>query len=72
MPTSEPDRVDSEVQLAVNGGIAVPLPVSSAIDIVPAFTFRWVGRSGSGQGEPILGVGSYAYQFGATVRFKFD
>jgi hypothetical protein len=71
VPTSEPDRVDTEVQLAVNGGIAVPLPVSSRIEIVPAFTFRWVSRSASGQGA-YLGVGSYAYQFGGTVRFKFD
>ena len=71
VPTSEPDRVDTEVQLAVNGGIAVPLPVSSTIEIVPAFTFRWVSRSASGQGA-YFGVGSYAYQFGGTVRFKFD
>ena len=71
VPTSEPDRVDTEVQLAVNGGIAVPLPVSSKIELVPAFTFRWVSRSANGQGA-YLGVGSYAYQFGGTVRFEFD
>ena len=59
------------VQLAVNGGIAVPLPVSSNIEIVPAFTVRWVSRSADGQGA-YFGVGSYAYQFGGTVRFKFD
>ena len=70
VPTCRPDRVDSEVQLAVNGGIAVPLPVSSRIEIVPAFTFRWVSRSASGQGA-YFGVGSYAYQFGGAVRFKF-
>ena len=33
----------------------------------PAFTIRWVGRSASGPGR-LCGVGSYAYQFGATVR----
>ena len=71
VPTSEPDRVDTDVQLAVNGGIAVPLPVSSKIEIVPAFTVRWVVRSDDGQGA-YFGVGSYAYQFGGTVRFKFD
>ena len=71
VPTSEPDRVENEVQLAVDGGVAVPLPVSRKIAIVPAFTFRLIGRPGSGQGE-YLGVAGYAYQFGATVRFSFD
>jgi len=71
VPTSEPDRVDTDVQLAVNGGIAALLPVSSRIEIVPAFTVRWVVRSASGQGA-YFGVGSYAYQFGGAVRFKFD
>ena len=71
VPTSEPDRVDTDVQPAVNGGIAVPLPVNRKIAVVPAFTMRWIGRSGSGQGE-YLGVAGYAYQFGATVRFTFD
>ena len=71
IPTSEPDRVDTDVQVAVNGGVAVPVPVSKRIALVPAFTIRWVGRSASSQGD-YLGVASYAYQFGATVRFTFD
>jgi len=71
IPTSEPDRVDTDVQVAVNGGVAVPVPVSKRIALVPAFTIRWVGRSASSQGD-YLGVASYAYQFGATVRFSFD
>ena len=61
----------NEVQLAVDGGVAVPLPVSRKIAVVPAFTVRFIGRPGSGQGE-YLGVAGYAYQFGATVRFSFD
>ena len=71
VPTSVPDRVDTDVQLAANGGIAVPLAVSSNIEIVPAFTVRWVKRSIDGQGA-YLGVGSYVYQFGGTVRLTFD
>ena len=69
--TTEPDQVETDRQLALNGGIAVPLPVSSRIEIVPAFTVRWVKRSPDGLGA-YSGVGSYAYQFGGTVRFKFD
>lgn len=70
-PTTEPDAVATSVQLAVNGGIATPVPVSRTIEIVPAFTVRWVGRSANGLGG-YAGVGSYAYQAGATVRWTFD
>ena len=70
VPTSQPDRVATEVQLAVNGGVAVPLSVSRRIAIVPAFAFRVIGRPG-GQAE-YLGVGMYAYHYGASVRFSFD
>lgn len=69
--TDLPDQVQTARQLTVNGGVAVPLPVSRTIDVVPAFTVRWVNRDINDLGG-YLGVGSYAYQFGATVRFKFD
>ena len=70
VPQSEPDRVDTGVQLAFNGGVAVPLPVSRTIAVVPAFSIRFIaGRGGEFE---YLGVGSHAYQFGATVRFTFD
>jgi hypothetical protein len=71
VPTVEPDRVDTDIQLAANLGVAVPLPMSRRFAIVPAFAIRWIGRSGSGQGD-YLGVASYAWQFGATMRFWFD
>ena len=70
VPISEPDRAYTEVQLSANGGVAVPLPVSRRVAVVPEFRFRLIGRPG-GQAE-YQGVGSYAYQFGATVRFTFD
>ena len=69
--TALPDQVETVRQPALNGGIAVPLPVSSRIEIVPAFTVRWVKRSVDGLGA-YSGVGSYAYQFGGTVRFTLD
>lgn len=69
-PIPRPDRVDNELQLAVNGGVTVPLPISRRIAIVPAFTLRYIGRAG-GQAE-YLGVASYAYQYGATLRYSFD
>jgi hypothetical protein len=69
--TALPDQVETVRQPALNGGIAVPLPVSSRIEIVPAFTVRWVRRSADGLGA-YSGVGSYAYQFGGTVRFTPD
>jgi hypothetical protein len=72
-PTSrtspQPDRVETFRHLALDGGVAVPLPVSRRIDVVPAFSIRWVDRSDEGLGD-YLGVASYAYQFGATVRFS--
>jgi hypothetical protein len=68
--TIEPDQVETTTQLAVDGGIAAPLPVSSKIDVVPAFTVRWVARPAYGLGA-YAGVGSYSYQFGATVRLAF-
>lgn len=70
VPTSDPDRVDTGVQIAANGGIALPLPVSRSIAVVPEFRLRFTAGS-NGQAD-YLGVGSYAYQFGATVRFMFD
>jgi hypothetical protein len=74
-PTSrtspQPDWVETSRHLALDGGIAVPLPVSRRIDVVPAFSIRWVDRSDEGLGD-YLGAAHYAYQFGATVRFSFD
>ena len=69
--TTQPDQVETVSQPALNGGIAVPLPVSSRIEVVPAFTIRWVMRSDHGLGA-YAGIGSWAYQFGGTVRFKLD
>jgi hypothetical protein len=70
-PTAEPDEVATSLGFALNGGVATPLPVTRGIEIVPAFTVRWVGRSDSGIAG-YAGVGSYAYQVGATVRWTFD
>ena len=71
--TPLPDQEETDRQLAVNGGVAAPLSVSRTIDVVPAFTLRWVNRDGDPNNLGAYnGVGSYAYQFGATVRFKFD
>jgi hypothetical protein len=70
-PTTEPDEVSTSVQVALNGGIAAPIPVSRRFEVVPAFTVRWVGREGNGLGE-YAGVGSYAYQAGASLRWTFD
>ena len=51
----------------------MPLPVSRTIDVVPAFTVHWVDRDRDPNDlGAYLGVGSYAYQFGATLRFNFD
>jgi hypothetical protein len=71
VPVAEADRVDSEVQLAVDGGVAVPVSITAKVAIVPAFTIRWIGRPSSGQND-YLGVSKYACQFGATVRFTLD
>lgn len=62
--------MSTDVQFGLNGGLAVPLPVSRRVAIVPEFRIRSIRRS-SGEAE-YLGVGGYAYQFGATVRFTFD
>ena len=47
--TSEPDEVSTtDVQLALNGGVPMPLPVGRKIEVVPAFTVRWVGGPSTG------------------------
>ena len=69
-PTTEPDEVSTSVGFVLNGGVAAPLPVSRRIEVVPAFTVRWVGRSGGP--ASYAGVGNYAFQVGATVRWTFD
>lgn len=69
-PTTEPDERSTSVGLALNGGVAAPVPVSRRIEVVPAFTVRWVGRSGGL--VSYAGVGSVAYQVGATVRWTSD
>jgi hypothetical protein len=72
-PRTEPDEVMTSRQFALNGGVATPLRVSRRIEVVPAFRVRWVKRSSSFYGlGAYAGVGSYAYQFGATVRWTFD
>ena len=63
------DQVTTSRQPALGGSVATPLPVSPNVEIVPAFGFRWLKRSEDGLGAHI-GAGSYAYHFGANVRFK--
>ncbi len=63
------DQVTTSRQPALGGSLAMPLPVSPNVEIVPAFGFRWVKRSEDGLGA-YIGAGSYAYHFGANVRFK--
>jgi hypothetical protein len=64
-----PDQVDTAVNGTLNGGVALAVRAGSRIEVVPAFTFRVVQRPGTGLAD-YLGVGGFAYQFGATVRFK--
>jgi hypothetical protein len=70
-PSTEPDQVETSALFAINGGIAAPFAVSRRIELVPAFTVRWVGRSVNGLGG-YAGVGRRAYQVGAAVRWTFD
>ena len=46
----------------------MPLAAGASVEVVPAFTVRWAGRPESYGLAAYAGVGSYAYQFGATVR----
>lgn len=68
----EPDQVETSRQPALNGGAAVPLSLGTRIEVVPAVTVRWVKRPSYYGLGAYAGVGSYAYQFGATVRFSLD
>lgn len=63
------EQITTSRRPALGGSIATPLPVSPIVEIVPAFGFRWVKRSEEGLAAHI-GAGSYAYQLGASVRFK--
>ena len=71
--TRLPDQVETARQLTLNGGVAVPLPVSRTIDVVPAFTIRWVDRDRDPNDLGAYnGVGNYSYQAGCVVRFKVN
>jgi hypothetical protein len=67
-----PDEVEASRQPTLNGGVAAPLSLRTKIDVVPAFTVRWVKRPPYYGLGAYAGVGSYAYQVGATVRFTLD
>jgi hypothetical protein len=67
--STAPDQITTSRRPTLGGGIATPLPVSPKIEIVPTFRVQWVKRSADGLGA-YSGVGSYVYQFGATVRRK--
>jgi hypothetical protein len=67
--STQPDQVDTAMALALNGGVAFAIPAGARVEVVPAVTLRWIQRERSGLGD-YLGVGRFAYQFGASVRFK--
>jgi hypothetical protein len=64
-----PDKTTTSLQPTVGAGVAIRFPVNRNLEIGPSFRLRWVHRSADGLGS-YSGVGSYAYHFGAVLRFK--
>jgi hypothetical protein len=64
-----PDVTSSDVQPTFGGDADVRIPVSARVEIGPSFRMRWVRRADEGLGA-YGGVSSYAYHFGAILRFK--
>lgn len=64
-----PDETTTSLQPTVGGGVAIRFPVNRRLEIGPSFRMRWVRRSADELGS-YSGVGSYAYHFGAVLRFK--
>jgi hypothetical protein len=71
--STKPDQVETSRHVTVDGGVAVPLPVGRRIELVPAFTVRWLKEASDFYGlRAYAGVGNRSYQVGATVRFTLD
>jgi hypothetical protein len=67
--STKPDQVETTRHLTLNGGIALPLSVSRRVEVVPAFTVRWLKQTSDYYGlRAYAGVGSLSYHVGATVR----
>jgi hypothetical protein len=54
--------------VTLTGGVDAAIPISARVALTPAFRFRWIRRPDATTGES-LGIGNYAIQFGAGLRF---
>lgn len=66
--SSPPDRSHPYNRFTFTGGIDSAIPLSPRVALTPAFRFRWIQRPDATTGES-LGIGNYALQFGAGLRF---
>jgi hypothetical protein len=63
-----PDSSHPLNAVTLTGGLDVAVPISARIALTPTFRLRWIRRPDATTGES-LGIGNYAFQFGAGLRF---
>ena len=64
-----PDRSHPYNGFAITGGLDGAIRLSDRVALTPSFRLRWIRRPDPLIGES-LGIGSYAFQFGAGLRFR--
>jgi hypothetical protein len=63
-----PDRSHPYNRFTFTAGLDGAIPLSPRVALTPVFRFRWIQRPDATTGES-LGIGNYAFQFGAGLRF---
>jgi hypothetical protein len=66
--STPPDRSHPYTAMNLTWGVDGAIPLSARVALIPAFRFRWIRRPDATSGES-LGIGNYAFQFGAGLRF---
>jgi hypothetical protein len=67
--SAQPDRSGVLNAVTVTGGVDGVIPISARAALIPMFRFRWIHRPDARTGFS-NGIGNYAFQFGAALRFR--
>jgi len=63
-----PDRSNAYNALSLTGGVDAAIPLARRAAVTPMFRLRWIHRPDATTGES-RGIGDFAVEFGAGVRF---
>jgi hypothetical protein len=64
-----PDSSHPYNTVNITWGFDGAIPLSDRVALMPGFRLRWIRRPDATTGES-LGIGNYAFQFGAGLRFR--